>query len=151
MSDRLWGEVARIARRLRERGGDPDVVKRAARDLLALAEEGQREATKARDRADRYSSNPASLVSFVNPGGRSCKGLSIGSDVVAVVYRHAQNGGYYVHPFGGVDDVFEVETQDDGTLVLSGLADRTGVQMHGQPDGSLTMRHREGKRIWDDL
>lgn len=148
MSDRLWGEVARIARRLKERGTDPDVVKRAARDLLALAEEGQRESTKARDRADRYSNNPATLVSFVNPPR---KGLSIGSDVVAVVYRHAQNGGYYVHPFGGVDDVFEVETQPDGALVLSGLADRTGVQMHGLPDGSLTMRHREGKRIWDDL
>jgi hypothetical protein len=65
----------------------------------------------------------------VNPGrGSGTVGAeTFGERVHAVLYRHADDGGEWVHEFG------------------------PGVEMHANDDGSVTLAHEDGRRIWEEF
>jgi hypothetical protein len=52
---------------------------------------------------------------------------TFGERVHAVLYRHADDGGEWVHEFG------------------------PGVEMHANDDGSVTLAHEDGRRIWEEF
>lgn len=54
-------------------------------------------------------------------------GAMFGSQVHQIRYRHASDGGNWFHDFA------------------------PGVQMFAEPDGSVSIRHRDGRRVWEDF
>ena len=80
--------------------------------------------------------------------GRRARGGKMSDNVMAIVYVHAADGQRYVHAFGDAD----VEPRTRGNaLVLEGLKERTGVQMFADPDGGISVVHRDGKPVWEDV
>lgn len=72
----------------------------------------------------------------------------MGTDVMAVVYRHAEDGGLYAHGFG--KEAWGISTKGD-KLTLHGLNEVTHVRMFALPNGDITMRHARGKRLWAEF
>jgi hypothetical protein len=73
--------------------------------------------------------NPPLVTLDTNPGrGSGTVGAeTFGERVYAVLYRHADDGGEWVHEFG------------------------PGVEMHANDDGSVTLAHKRGRRIWEEF
>lgn len=107
-------------------GGVANVAKYAA--FAALAYLGLQalaawQSTRPRPRARR---NPPLVVFDRNPPGDD--GPSVfGSQVYGVWYRHADDGGDWFHEFG------------------------PGVEMIAEPDGSVAISHRGGRRVWEEF
>lgn len=70
--------------------------------------------------------NPDLLIFEPNPGD-GAGGELIGERVHALSYRHAEDGGPYVHDFG------------------------PEVELYGLEDGTVQLRHRRGRRLWRDF
>lgn len=69
-------------------------------------------------------------------------------DVQAVLYRHAEDGKDYVHPFG---TGLRVKNKRDGSTVVRAATNaRSGVRALLLADGSVLLRH-PSKRIWGDF
>lgn len=81
-----------------------------------------------------------------NPGptGRRVK---LSNDVQAIVYDHVTQGPR-CHGYGNAD--IDLKTRGD-TLSITGLHERTGVEMYGLADGSVLVKHRDGKPVWGEL
>jgi len=73
----------------------------------------------------RLRSNPDLLVFHGNPP--ELEGAYIGENVYALTYQHADNSEPYVHNF------------------------RPGVEVWGNPDGSVTLSHPDHRRLWGDF
>lgn len=69
----------------------------------------------------------------------------IASDVQAILYRHAEDGEWYCHSFGGGETDIE---QDGDTLILRNLVESTGVEARVKNQGqSVVLSHRKGLPI----
>ncbi len=90
--------------------------------------------------------NPPLLV-FANP--RKGRGATMSHNVLAVLYVHKDDGEQYVHGFGSAS--LDLDTAQDGTVTISGLAERTDVDMLALDDGSVLLRGRHGQRLWDSF
>lgn len=90
-----------------------------------------------------YRRNPL-LMTMGNPGPR---GRLMGTDVLAVVYRHKEDGKLYCHGFG--DAEIKLTTRGDA-LTITALKEWTGVRMFALPDGSISISKPNG-RIWEDM
>lgn len=107
-------------------GGLANVAKYAA--FAALAYFGLQalaawQSTRPRPRARR---NPPLMVLDRNPPGEH--GATVfGEQVHAILYRHADDGGDWIHEFG------------------------PGVEMVAEPDGSVSISHRGGRRVWEEF
>lgn len=77
---------------------------------------------KAIEAAAAWRDNPALEVWENNPPGEP-----IGRRVYAVLYRHAEDGGRYIHEF------------------------RPGVELSGEADGSVRLASRTGRPLWRDF
>jgi hypothetical protein len=132
----LWHEVDRISHRLERAADKPAEVRKLALQLRALSAEAQR----VRPNAARK--NP--LVSWLNPP----KGSTFGKHVLAIVYEHQEDGELYAHGFGDK----EVDVRQRGEdLILTGIPHRTNVLAQALPDGSVLLKHKDGKRIWQEF
>lgn len=80
-----------------------------------------------------------------NPKGR---GEMIGSDVLAIVYVHADDGQRYCHGFADADITLRDTAKG---IVIEGLAESTGVEIFAMPDGTMQVKSADGKRLWDDF
>lgn len=87
------------------------------------------------------SANPL-LMTMGNPGRRL-----MGTDVLAVVYRHKEDGKLYCHGFGDAD--IKLTTRGDA-LTITALKEWTGVRMFAEPDGSVSISKPNG-RVWEDM
>lgn len=90
--------------------------------------------------ARRVRKNPL-LMTMGNPG------QLMGTDVLAVVYRHKDDGKLYCHGFGDADIVLR---SNGDKLTISALKEWTGVKMYALPDGSIRIV-KPGGRVWEDL
>lgn len=92
------------------------------------------------------------LVVFGNPRGeRSLQGVRGGlmsTDVMAILYRHAQDGEFYCHGFGNAD--IDLSGSPLHGVTIDGLKEKTGVRMYGTPNGSITIAH-PSKRLWENF
>lgn len=77
----------------------------------------------------------------VNPRGGECTS----KHVQAICYVHKQDGENYVHGFG--DARLNAKELDKGILNLADLHDMTDVEMIANTDGTLTLRHAQGKPL----
>lgn len=135
---RLWTEVGRIAGRLDRDAGDAAAVRKLATQLRALVQEAQR-ADPADDRLRR---NP--LVTYLNPPRRKI----FGAHVLALLYQHADDGDLYVHGFGNRE---VVARQEGDRVTLTGVPARTNVLLERQPDGTVLLKHKDGRRLWEEF
>lgn len=94
------------------------------------------------------------LVVYGNPGARRIRDLKdreqaaaglMSHHVMAVIYRHIEDGELYVHGFG--DANIEPDTLPNGALIVRGLKENTGVDMYAQKDGSVLLV-RPGVSLW---
>lgn len=76
----------------------------------------------------------------VNPGGRK-----IARHVQAIAYIHAKDGDAYVHGFGN-HDPSEADLKR-GWLNLAELKTVTNVEAFYHDDGTVTLRHKDGKKL----
>lgn len=76
-----------------------------------------------------------------NPRGGECTS----KHVQAICYVHTQDGENYVHGFG--DAQLNAKELDKGILNLADLHDMTDVEMIANTDGTLTLRHAQGKPL----
>lgn len=84
------------------------------------------------------------LMIFGNP---PAGGKLFGSDVQAVLYRHAEDGKYYCHGFGDADvDLIS----SGGSVTINGLLPRTGVRMSAVKDGTIVI-HKRGVDLWKEF
>jgi hypothetical protein len=75
------------------------------------------------------------------------KGEKFSNHVQAVVYRHVTEG-HRVHGFGNA----EIGLKSHGhTLTISNLPERTDVEMYALEDGSILLKHRSGKPLWEKM
>lgn len=72
----------------------------------------------------------------------------MGTDVMAVVYKHAEDGALYAHGFG--KEAWGISTKGD-KLTLHGLNEVTDVKMFALPNGDILMRHSDGKPLWREF
>lgn len=82
-----------------------------------------------------------------NPGATSGKRVKMSNDVQAIVYDHVTQGPR-CHGYGDAD--IDLKTRGD-TLSITGLHERTGVEMFGLADGSVLIKHKHGKPVWGEL
>lgn len=69
----------------------------------------------------------------------------IASDVQAILYRHAEDGEWYCHSFGGGET--DIEQKGD-TLILRNLVESTGVEARVKNQGkAVVLSHRNGLHI----
>lgn len=68
--------------------------------------------------------------------------------VMAIVYRHAEDGELYVHGFGSREP--DIRTLRDG-VALTGLVDDGQVEAVAQRDGSVVLRSRDGSPVWQEF
>lgn len=76
-----------------------------------------------------------------NPGVR---GEKFGEQVQAVVYIHTTEGPR-AHGFGNADPALE---EHGRTLSMTGLKERTDVEMFALPNGTVLLKHKHGKPLW---
>ena len=84
------------------------------------------------------------LAVMGNPPGM---GDVFASDVLAIVYRHAEGAPdtVMVHTFGGTGSFRE---RRDGSLLLYDLADETGVTMRSEGEGRrVVLEHINGEPV----
>lgn len=122
----------------------------AWRYVLAAARQlrsGILSATVARDTANGIMQTADHMLAqlgrgvHVNPRGGEC----MSKHVQAIAYVHQQDGDAYVHGFG--DAELNAKQLNKGILDLSDLKDLTDVCMYANKDGSLTLRHAQGKDL----
>lgn len=68
--------------------------------------------------------------------------------VVAIIYRHVDDGQLYVHGFGSEEP--NIRTLADG-VALTGLVDDGQVMAVAQRDGSVVLRSRDGSPVWQEF
>lgn len=142
-----WQDVARYSRTLSERGDDPRIVAKIARELLALAIQMQTQEAK----AERFQNNPAALLTYL--GNPASKGDRISGDVMAIAYIHAEDNSGRAHCFGTDDFNVRSRAEPGGTtkIILTGTVEHTRVGMYALPDGSIRIAHRDGKPVWAEF
>lgn len=119
----------------------PGRIYKLAREIRVLALELMRDGGGVR-------SNPP-LVIFGNPGrGNSGSGALMSKDVLAVLYKHRDDGEFYIHGFG--DASLKLKGSPSEGVSIGGLKERTGVQMTANPDGSITLHHKSHK-LWGEF
>lgn len=129
-----WATVAAKAAEIARLSRDPHsrtkakAIDHIARQMLVQLERG-------------VHANPALAVFGANPP-------LLSRDVQAVLYRHAENGKDYVHPFGTGTTV--TNKRDGSTVVRAGSHARSGVRALLLADGSVLLRHPT-KRIWGEF
>lgn len=132
-----WKEVARLARKVRA-GDHPiatsEAIIRVADAMLAQVGRG-------------VHANPPLLV-FANPG-KGMRGEIMSSSVLAIMYVHEDDDEPYVHGFANAE--LTLKTAPNGTVTITGLADRTDVEMLALDDGSVLIRGTHGQRLWDEF
>ena len=82
--------------------------------------------------------NPSLATFMANPGG-----TLLSHDVQLIAYRHADDGKYYAHQFGG-DDVQMVKVGGRQVIYLDALPERTGVDMRS--DGRIVVLSRPDRK-----
>lgn len=85
--------------------------------------------------------NPALLV-YGNPG------RCLSKDVLAILYRHAEDGKEYCHGFGDAD--IRLSSRGDA-VTIQGLKRRTGVGMYAGKDGETVTLRKPGVRLVEDF
>lgn len=93
-----------------------------------------------RGKVGKVKRNPA-LLTYGNPG------REMGTDVLAVLYRHKEDGAFYCHGFGDAD--IKLASRGD-SVTIRGLKSRTGVKLMCQSDGSLRLV-KKGSHLWEDM
>jgi hypothetical protein len=73
----------------------------------------------------------------------------IAQDVLAIVYRHREDGEFYAHGFGGRDPKIITLRGGEG-ITLKGLAQKSDVLAIAERDGSVHLVHSDGLRIWGE-
>ena len=72
-------------------------------------------------------------------------GVKFSDNVEAVVYQHKTEGPR-AHAFGNAE--LDERDLERGILRLDDVKERTGVAMYAMPDGSVVLRHSQGKPLW---
>lgn len=68
--------------------------------------------------------------------------------VVAIIYRHRDDGRLYVHGFG--DREPEI-TSGRRSVTLTGLATDSKVEAIARRDGTVLLRSSDGARVWKEF
>lgn len=89
----------------------------------------------------------AQLRNGVHANPSSGKRVKMSNDVQAIVYDHVTQGPR-CHGYGDAD--IDLKTRGD-TLSITGLHERTGVEMFGLADGSVLIKHKSRKPVWGEL
>jgi hypothetical protein len=119
-----WSRIRAIASKLEERSARNDLVA-IANMMLAQLRKGV----------------------HANPGASTGSRVKMSNDVQAIVYDHVTEGPR-CHGYGNAD--IDLRTRGD-TLSITGLHERTGVEMFGLADGSVLIKRKDGKPVWKNL
>lgn len=136
-----WTKVIRIALRMLEAiEGRITDAKRAKLDIAIS------------DLDDLAHKMIEQLNSGVHVNGRhrvNGRGIKTSENVIAVVYRHLDDGQLYIHGFADAD--IKPITHRDGSLTVKGLVEDTDVEMYALPDGSVRLQGKHGQPLWEDI
>lgn len=110
---------------------------KAIAELVAIITRLREQASKGVHR------NPPLVTMLGNPRGRHL----LSKQVQAVLYVHAEDGGYYCHGFGNAD--LKLKTHGDAVRI-DGLKSRTGVEAWLLGDGSVHLVGKNGQALWMD-
>lgn len=141
-NDQYGGQLVKLV-------GRPDVPLRKHRSYNVKTRAGWRtkrdaEAALAEHLGGSVQQNPA-LATFIAGNPPS----AIASDVLLIVYRHAKDGKYYAHQFGGGDVRFR-KIHGRQVIAIDDLPPRSQVRMFG--DGqTVVLAHAEGKPLSKDF
>lgn len=79
------------------------------------------------------------------------RGGIISRDVKAIIYRHVDDGELYVHGFGPHGERIRIEDLADGVAVRRLPAAQTDVNAIARDDGTVTLEHGRGLRLWGEF
>lgn len=79
---------------------------------------------------------------------RNSGSVQTSDHVMAIVYVHKDDGQLYCHGFGDAD--IDLKSRGDA-LTITGLKERTHVEMFAEQDGSVRIAHKDGEPLWEDI